>query len=118
MPFGLLEIAVQMLLAVHAVRTGRMQPWLWIILFIPGLGSLIYILVGDLARQVEIAPTVHNKLRLAEECLRLGRAQEAAGLYATCAVGLHANGARRGRRSITAMPMVLSVVAVSSMRSA
>ena len=119
MPFGLLELAVQILLAIHAARTGRMQPWLWIILFIPGIGSLLYVVIElgpellngrtgrkvrsgvvqtvdpgrgyrALARQVEIAPTVHNKLQLAQECLRLGRAEEAVGLYETCATGLHA----------------------------
>lgn len=118
MPFGLLELALQITLAIHAARTGRLQPWLYIIL-IPGIGPLLYIVVElgpellagrtgrrvtadlgraiapgrtyrALARQVEIASTVHNKLRLAEECLNLGRATEAVALYASCATGLHA----------------------------
>ena len=33
-----------------------------------------------LARETEIAPTVHNRLRLAKECTRLGHANEAASL--------------------------------------
>jgi hypothetical protein len=106
-------------LAIHAYRTGRMSPWLWIILFLPGLGSLLYVILElgpellsgrtakrvkrdlvatvdpgrdyrTLAREVQIAPTVHNRLRLAEECLRLGRVQEAATLYEDSATGLHA----------------------------
>jgi hypothetical protein len=114
-PLILLAIA----LAIHAYRTGRMSPWLWIIIFVPGLGSLLYIilelipeLAGSatakkmqrnlvatvdpgrdyraLAKDVEIAPTVHNRLRLAEECMRIGRTQEAATLYEQCATGLHA----------------------------
>ncbi len=119
MPFGL-ELALQIMLAIHAARTGRLQPWLYIILFIPVIGPLLYVVVElgpeffggrtgrrvstgvvktlmpdrdyrALARQVEIAPTVHNKIRLADECLRLGRAEEAVGLYQTCATGLHAD---------------------------
>jgi hypothetical protein len=119
MPFGLLELLLQIGLAIHAYRTGRMNPWLWIILFLPGLGSLLYFILEvapelasgrtanrmkrelvatvdpgrdyrTYAREVQIAPTVHNRLRLAEECLRLGRTQEAASLYEQSATGLHA----------------------------
>ena len=119
MPFGL-ELIIQILLAIHAARTGRLQPWLYIILFLPGIGPLLYVVIElgpellrgrtgrrvqtglvnvvapgrdyrALARQVEIAPTVLNKLRLAEECLRLGRAPEAVALYEACATGLHAD---------------------------
>ena len=119
MPAGLLELALQVALAIHAVRTGRTQPWLWIILLVPGIGCALYIVLElgpallagragrrlqtgvidavapgrnyrSLARQVQIAPTVHNQLRLGEECLRLGRAEEAVALYEDCAVGLHA----------------------------
>ena len=119
MPFGGLEILLQIALAIHAYRTGRMNPWLWIILFLPGIGSLLYLILEvapellsgrtankmkrglvatvdpgrdyrALAREVEIAPTVHNRLRLADECLRLGRTAEAATLYEQSATGLHA----------------------------
>jgi len=119
MPFGALELLLQIGLAIHAYRTGRMNPWLWIILFLPGIGSLLYIILEvapellsgrtakrmkhnlvttmdpgrdyrAMARDVQIAPTVHNRLRLAEECLRLGRMQEAATLYEDSATGLHA----------------------------
>ncbi len=119
MPFGLLEIGLQIMLAIHAARTGRLQPWLYIILFLPGIGALLYVVVvllpelaagrtgrrlqsgvvdavaptrvyNALARQVEIAPTVHNRMRLAEECLRIGRAPEAVTLYEDCLAGLHA----------------------------
>ncbi len=118
MPYGLVML-IAIGLAIHAYRTGRMSPWLWIILFLPGLGSLLYVILElgpellsgrtakrvkrdlvatvdpgrdyrTLAREVQIAPTVHNRLRLAEECLRLGRVQEAATLYEDSATGLHA----------------------------
>jgi len=119
MPFGGLEILLQIALAIHAYRTGRMNPWLWIILFLPGIGSLLYLILEvapellsgrtankmkrglvatvdpgrdyrALAREVEIAPTVHNRLRLADECIRLGRTEEASTLYEQSATGLHA----------------------------
>jgi hypothetical protein len=119
MPYGALELLLQIGLAIHAYRTGRMNPWLWIILFLPGIGSLLYVILEvapelasgrtakrlkqglvatvdpdrdyrDFARDVQIAPTVHNRLRLAEECLRLGRIEEAAKLYEESATGLHA----------------------------
>ena len=101
MSFGLLELLLQIGLAIHAYRTGRMNPWLWIILFLPGIGSLLYIILEvapelvsgraankmkrglvatmdpgrdyrALAREVEIAPTVHNRLKLADECPETG----------------------------------------------
>jgi hypothetical protein len=110
MPYGLLFL-LQIAFAIHAYRTGRMNPWLWIIVFVPGLGCLLYLILEllpelaggatarrmkrnlvstvdpgrdyrALAREVEISPTVHNRLHLAEECVRLGRA--------ACATGLHA----------------------------
>jgi hypothetical protein len=118
MPYGLIFL-LQIALAIHAYRTGRMNPWLWIIVFVPGLGCLLYVILEllpelaggatarrvkrdlvatvdpgrdyrALAREVEIAPTVHNRLRLADECVRLGRDAEAQALYAACATGLHA----------------------------
>lgn len=119
MPFGLLELGLQILLAIHAARTGRLQPWLYIILFLPGIGCILYATVvllpeftagragrklqtsvvdavapgrgyRALAREIELAPTVFNKRNLAEECLRLGRASEAVALYRDCLTGLHA----------------------------
>jgi hypothetical protein len=119
MPYGLLILLLQIVLAIHAYRTGRMSPWLWIIVFVPGLGCLLYCILElgpellsgatanrmkrnmvatvdpgrdyrALAREVEISPTVYNRLHLADECVRLGRMGEAQELYAACATGLHA----------------------------
>lgn len=119
MPFGLLELGLQILFAIHAARTGRMMPWLYVIMFLPGIGCLLYgvvVLLPEitagrsgrtlhsgvvgvvapgrayraLAREVAIAPTVFNKRHLAEECLRLGRADGAVALFRECLTGLHA----------------------------
>jgi hypothetical protein len=118
MPYGLV-LLLQIALAIHAYRTGRMNPWLWIIVFVPALGCLLYVILElapellasrtasrakqnliatvdpgrdyrACAREVEIAPTVQNRLRLADECIRLGRMEEAATLYEACASGLYA----------------------------
>jgi hypothetical protein len=120
MSYGLLLLGLQIALAIHAYRTGRMNPWLWLIVFVPGLGCLLYVILellpewtsGNTARRlragavetldpgrryrefrraVEIAPTVQNKMNLAEEALRLGRAAEAVLLYEESAVGIHAS---------------------------
>jgi hypothetical protein len=120
MSYGLLLLGLQIALAIHAYRTGRMNPWLWLIVFVPGLGCLLYVIlellpewtsgaaarrlrVGavetldpgrryrDFARAVAIAPTVQNKMNLADEALRLGRAAEAVRLYEESAVGIHAS---------------------------
>jgi hypothetical protein len=47
----LLELAVQVLFAMHAYRTGRGQSWIYIILIFPLMGSLLYFLL-------EVAPDI------------------------------------------------------------
>lgn len=118
MPFGAIVI-LQVLLAIHAARTGRIQPWLYIIIFLPGIGCLLYVVIElgpelmggrtgrsvrsgvaqavnpgrhyrALVREVEISPTVHNRLRLADECLELNRGAEAAALLEGCLNGMYA----------------------------
>jgi len=44
---GLLTLAVQMLCAVHVVRTGRPYWWIFLIVFVPLVGMLVY-LVAEL----------------------------------------------------------------------
>ena len=119
MSYGLISLGLQIAFAIHAYRTGRMNPWLWLIVFVPFLGCLLYVILEllpewtsgatarrlrsdatsaldpgrryrELARAVEIAPTVQNKLNLAEEALRLDRPAEAVRLYEDSAVGIHA----------------------------
>ena len=42
MPFGLLIIAVQIAFAVHVIRTGRQIFWIFLIVFVPLIGCLVY----------------------------------------------------------------------------
>jgi hypothetical protein len=106
--------------AIHAGKTGRPQYWIYILLLVPGLGTLAYLLfelipewldsyqgrrakttVGRLIDPakaykvlqdaVETSPTVENMARLAEECVAMGRHEEAAELYDACLHGMHAS---------------------------
>jgi hypothetical protein len=115
-----LNLIIAVLLCVHVVRTNQPLYWLFIILFIPVLGSLVYavaVLIPELAggarakrigmaarealdptreyRQAKAAaddsPTVHNRMRLAAAAAGLGRHADAEALYAEAAQGIHAD---------------------------
>ncbi|HEY4251485.1 MAG TPA: hypothetical protein VGM87_09795 [Roseomonas sp.] len=119
MPFFIASLLIQIALCWHAARTGRAQPWIWIILLFPGIGSLVYVVTQivpewfgsprgqrattalvnavapgrhyrALAEAAEAVPTVENRANLAAECLRLGRHAEAIALYEGCLTGIHA----------------------------
>lgn len=119
MPLYLLVGAAQIFFIIHAARTGRPYYWMMIIFFIPMLGILAYIVFemlpgasrspasqkavrnaqrlvnpeGDyrkLTMQLEVTPTVANKRALADECVRLGKLDEAEALYRDGMTGIHA----------------------------
>jgi hypothetical protein len=106
MPLALLLVIIDVMLVVHAVRTGRASPWVFIILMVPVVGAIAYlvaVLVPDwvgsrqgqqtqrtiakalnpekryreLSDAVEIADTIANRAALAEECLAMERFGEA-----------------------------------------
>jgi hypothetical protein len=115
--YGLI-LLVQIACLVHAGRTGRPYFWFMIILFVPGLGVLAYLALEvipgllrgrtaallshtvsagldptrqyrELARAIEAVPSVANLRALADECVRLGRHDEAIELYRNALTGLH-----------------------------
>jgi len=117
---GFVFLILAVALCIHAVRTNQQMYWIFIILFVPLLGSLVYTVavlvpelmggtgarrlgraVGDTLdpgreyRQARIAiddaPTVHNQMRLAAAAAGLGRYAEAEQLYAEAAQGIHAD---------------------------
>jgi hypothetical protein len=117
--FGL-SLILSVALCVHVVRTNQSMYWLWIILAIPWLGSLVYVFAvllpglsqGPAARRLaqgarevldpnreyrearaacEDSPTVHNRMRLARAAATLGRHDEAQHLYGEAAQGIHAD---------------------------
>ena len=60
MPLALLLVIIDVMLVVHAVRTGRASPWVFIILLVPVVGAIAYVvavLVPDLTgSQLRRAP--------------------------------------------------------------
>lgn len=106
MPLALLLVLVDVTLVIHAVRTGRAQPWAYIILLVPVIGAVAYVVAvivpdwfgspqgvraqrrvanalnpekryRELSDAVEIADTIANRAALAEECLALEKFEEA-----------------------------------------
>src|SRR5271154_4164749 len=115
--YGLI-LFVQIACLIHAGRTGRPYFWFMIILFVPGLGILGYLVIEvipgllrgraaarlsqtvstgldptrqyrEFARAVRTVPSVANFRALADECVRLGRYEEAIYLYKSALSGIH-----------------------------
>jgi hypothetical protein len=110
MPLGIALILIDLIFIVHAAKTGRFQPWGYLILVLAGIGVVAYILVellpewmsgvqGQKARRrvvnaldpekeyrklsddLEISDTIANRTALAEECLALEKFEEARRHY-------------------------------------
>lgn len=116
----LLSYLPSLLCGIHAVRSGRAQTWLWILVIGGPLGATIYVFAvlvpewmggptarkfGQTARAVldperdyraarlalEDAETVGNRMRLAQAAAALGRWEEAEREWAQCVVGQFAD---------------------------
>jgi hypothetical protein len=119
MPLIVLTFVIQACFIYHVFKTGRPYWWAFVILSLPVAGCIIYYFVEvfpgsrehraanraardlstvlnpdrELKRRMEaleIAPTVENRVALAQEFLRFGRVGEAIELYRECRVGPHA----------------------------
>jgi hypothetical protein len=106
MPIAVILVALDLLLIIHAAKTGRFSPWAYIILMIPGFGSLAYVLVElapawlggysgqkfqarvgralqptkryqQLSDNLAITDTIANRADLAQECRAIGKNDEA-----------------------------------------
>lgn len=117
---GLLHLLIGVGFAIHAMKTGRPQFWMYILIFVPLVGSIAYVVfellpelantrrarrvsanIGDLIdpnkewRQRHEAAlrtdSVDTKLALAEECERKGMWDEALKLYHSSAQGIFAD---------------------------
>ena len=111
---------LQIVCVVHVVRTGRPFMWIFILLFLPGLGVAAYVIVEilpglfrsraarglhsqavssldpgrELRRRrqaLEEADTVDNRRLLAEALLASGQHAEALELYRSTLTGIHAD---------------------------
>ena len=114
----LLVVLIQVGFAVHVVRTGRSPMWLWIIIFVPLIGCLVYFIAEllpemagsrtarraknhlvnalDPGRELrsrrealEATGTVENRVALADECVEARMYDEAITLYREALVGIH-----------------------------
>ena len=114
---GGLIILLQVICAVHALRSGRGSQWIWIIVFIPLVGCAVYFVVEvlpglrgsqavrrvgadlvstidpgrnlrDLEEAVEISDTVKNRQMLARGYVAAKRYAEAVGQYERCLQGV------------------------------
>lgn len=103
---AILSIAVPALLVVHCIKTGRNFIWIWVLVLLHPVGSLVYLAVEvlpelfrsrttqramrdvkkalnpegelkQLAQRAEIGGSVAARQQHAEELLRLGRPEEA-----------------------------------------
>ena len=113
---GILGLVVYAGCIIHAIRTGRINYWLFILIFLPGLGAALYLLfevlpelrhsraarraasglgaaldpdrrLRESAANLEIVDTAENRRQLAEERMKRGQWAEAEALYRAALVG-------------------------------
>lgn len=68
MPLYLLSIAIQVIAAVHVLKTGRDMRWLWAIVFLPVVGSLAYLFI-EVLPSLNQNPTARRAMRRARTAL-------------------------------------------------
>lgn len=52
MVYAIAVIAIQVMTLIHVIRTGRTQPWLFVVLFLPLVGSIAYLIAEVLPEYV------------------------------------------------------------------
>lgn len=108
---------IQIICILHALKTNR-RDWIYILIFLPGIGGLIYIIreilpglrhsginsgniktffpsgrIKELERNLKIADTDANRLQLAGEYARQQNFDKAMELTQACLKGIYANNA-------------------------
>jgi hypothetical protein len=115
-PIGLISLGLLVLCVVHSIRTGNVFPWIFVMVFLPGIGPLIYffvVIVPDLVRgrtarrirtgaaraidpnkdyraamrDVEMVGSVDAKRALAEQLMQRGQYADAVELYRSALTG-------------------------------
>jgi len=118
MPLLIIPIIIQVLLIVHAVKTGRNQLWIWVLAFVPLAGAIAYVAVEILPElfrsraaqrtarglkkaidpgaqlrrlesEVRVGSNVASRQRYAEELLRHERYDDAIAQYRDALSGLY-----------------------------
>jgi hypothetical protein len=111
--FYLATIALQAICVIHCVRKGRQQTnWIWLIVFLPLIGSLVYIFsemisrkdisnmqsgvgsvfnpsgpIRKLEENLRFADTFTNRVALADAYLAVGQTDNAVSLYESSLTG-------------------------------
>ena len=109
-PIGLISLALLVLCVVHAIRTGNIFPWIYVIVFLPSVGPLIYFFMvivpglmrsrgvhrigsgvaravdpnkdyREAVRAADVVGSIDSKRALAEHYVQRGRTDEAIELY-------------------------------------
>lgn len=108
---------LQIICILHALKTNR-RDWIYLLIFLPGVGCIIYIIreilpglnqlgvnattvksffptarIKELERNLKIADTDANRLRLAEEYARQQNFEKAIELTQSCMTGIYAKNA-------------------------
>jgi hypothetical protein len=120
--FSLLPIALTIFCVIHIIRTGADRIWVYVVVLLPGLGSIAYLLAevlpsmigGQRARRLasgavrsidpgrdlrrraadlDLVDSAENRRLLAEEHLRLGQYPQAVDLYESALTGIHTDDA-------------------------
>lgn len=108
-----IPIALQAICVIHCMRKGNQNKWIWIIVFLPVIGSLMYIFsemitgreidnvtsgvgsvfnpggsIRKLEEQLRFSDTFHNRVALADGYLAAGNTNEAITLYEQSLTGV------------------------------
>lgn len=108
-----IPIALQALCVLHCIRAGNQNKWIWIIVFLPVIGSLIYLFsevitgreidqvssgmgqvfnpgasIKKLEQQLRFSDTFHNRIALADAYLAKGFTNDAIALYEQSLTGV------------------------------
>jgi hypothetical protein len=107
---SLVVLAADVFCVVHAARTGRFLPWAYVVMFLPVFGAAAYFFFEILPElwsapatrkaqtqivqtinpdrryralrdELEFSDTISNRAELAQECIALGKYEEALRLY-------------------------------------
>jgi hypothetical protein len=118
--FWLVPLALQLLLIIHVIKTGRNTFWIFLLIFVPLVGGLAYLIVEvlpgigksrvaraagtavakaihpsrrrrELESLISIQDTVRNRLDLAEEYLAAEEPHRAVEVLQPCLAGVHAS---------------------------
>ena len=104
--YYIVVLILQAVCVLHSIRRGNQQKWIWIIVFLPLIGSLAYIFteivkrrhvsdlqskvttlvnpkgrISDLEKQFKFSPTFTNRVALADAYLENGMIERAIELY-------------------------------------